>query len=191
MNKYTAGKIYKIVNNTNENIYVGSTINVLSTRFQGHKNKYNRQINGKDNTNIDLYNAFNEIGVNNFRIILIENYACNSKMELTQREDYYIQLLKPQYNKRRAYTTDAERKQYKRDIGIVYRNANKERVEKRKAAYRELNKHNHRCEACDYSTYQPSNLARHLQSKTHRLEQMEYDFDIEMDRLGNDITLFD
>ena len=39
-----------------------------------------------------------EIGIAKFKIILIVNYACNSKEELLSKEDEYIRSLKPELN---------------------------------------------------------------------------------------------
>ena len=41
MNKYNKGKIYKIVDNTNGNVYIGSTIQTLSQRLGGHETNLN------------------------------------------------------------------------------------------------------------------------------------------------------
>ena len=41
MNKYNNGKIYKIIDNTNDNIYIGSTTEpILSRRMAQHKSQY-------------------------------------------------------------------------------------------------------------------------------------------------------
>ena len=37
MSKYQNGKIYKIVDNTNDNVYIGSTINSLNVRLSKHE----------------------------------------------------------------------------------------------------------------------------------------------------------
>ena len=77
MPKYQKGKIYKIIDNTNDNIYIGSTIKTLKERLRQHKylNCSSREI----------------IKNNNYNIILIENYPCKSKEELELRERYHIE----------------------------------------------------------------------------------------------------
>ena len=85
--RYENGKIYKIVDNTNGNIYIGSTINSLSYRLSGHKTKYKSYLEGKcHNTR-----SFDIIKNNNYRIELLENYPCNNKKELETRERDYIE----------------------------------------------------------------------------------------------------
>ena len=37
MNKFHNSKIYKITDNTNNQVYIGSTIKTLQQRLQGHK----------------------------------------------------------------------------------------------------------------------------------------------------------
>ena len=47
MVNYQLGKIYKIVDNTNGNIYIGSTCKpYLSSRLAGHKADYNNYLLG-------------------------------------------------------------------------------------------------------------------------------------------------
>jgi len=105
---YKNGKIYKITNKVNELIYIGSTVQNLNYRFSSHISawKYNK------NTS-KLYNAFSEIGIENFNIVLIENFPCVNKRQLEERETYYIQLydsVEKGYNQGWAKTTE-ERKQ--------------------------------------------------------------------------------
>ena len=50
MVNYQLGKIYKLVDNTNGNIYIGSTCKpYLSSRLAAHKTDYNYYLNGKNN----------------------------------------------------------------------------------------------------------------------------------------------
>jgi len=91
MVNYKDGKIYKIVDNTNGNIYIGSTCcKLLCQRLRQHKNDYNRFINGKKN---DM-SSFVIIKNNDYYIELIENYPCDSKDELHKRERHFIKTLK-------------------------------------------------------------------------------------------------
>jgi len=59
---YSNGKIYKICNTINDDVYVGSTTQSLSKRFSRHKES------SKQSTkcNYKLYQTMNEIGPNNF-----------------------------------------------------------------------------------------------------------------------------
>ncbi len=76
---FGAGKIYKIVNNVNDIIYIGSTTQPLPKRFSCHKTQATTRT-----TKFNM--AMKEIGVGHFRIILIELFACTCKAELEARE---------------------------------------------------------------------------------------------------------
>ena len=83
---FNKGKIYKITNDYNDEVYIGSTCNTISRRFIQHKaasitEKYQ---------NIPLYKIMNEIGFERFRIELIEEYQCTDKYELRQKEGHFI-----------------------------------------------------------------------------------------------------
>jgi len=82
MNKYSQGKIYKIVDNTNNNVYYGSTTDTLSRRLSKHK--YDSKIRSSCRSLLIIKNG-------NYDIILIENYPCESKEQLETRERYYIE----------------------------------------------------------------------------------------------------
>lgn len=76
-NIYENGKIYKIINDATDKIYIGSTIQPLSKRLSQHKHK-------KSCCSRELL----ELG--NCKIILIENFKCDNKEQLTAREQYWI-----------------------------------------------------------------------------------------------------
>jgi hypothetical protein len=82
INKYQNGKIYQIVSFSHPDlIYYGSTIQTLSMRFAGH-----RRDTKKENSN----SSKQIICFDDAKILLIENYPCNSKEELTKKEAEYI-----------------------------------------------------------------------------------------------------
>jgi hypothetical protein len=77
--KYDNGKIYKIVDNTNEYPpYFGSTIQPLYKRKSQHKELRNKCMSKLI------------IASGDYDIILVENYPCKSKEELLMRERHYI-----------------------------------------------------------------------------------------------------
>ena len=88
MPDYQNSKIYKIVDNTNGNIYVGSTTEkYLSKRLQRHLSNYNQHLKG----NYCNVSSFEILKNNNYHIELIENVNCNDVYELRNRERYYIE----------------------------------------------------------------------------------------------------
>ena len=84
MPDFTKGKIYKITNDFNNDIYIGSTCNILTKRFSHHKAVISTE------QQRPLYKLMAGIGFERFRIELIENYPCKDKYELRQREGHYI-----------------------------------------------------------------------------------------------------
>jgi hypothetical protein len=96
MVNYQKSKIYKITFN-GEMKYVGSTVQPLKDRLSGHKTKV-----------CVVKTEGDKIGWENVMIILIENYKCNNKEELTQREQYWINELRPSLNINAAWVKPKE-----------------------------------------------------------------------------------
>ena len=86
---FTNCKMYKISNDYNDDIYVGSTCDTLIKRFSYHK----RGRNSVKWDNHPLFTLMREIGTERFAIYLIEDYSCNNKYELGQREGYWIRQI--------------------------------------------------------------------------------------------------
>ncbi len=84
---YSKGKIYKITNDYNYDIYVGFTCDTLVKRFSGH----HRSSYSTKKKNRPLHKLINEIGFERFRIQLVCDYPCEDKYQLRQKEGKYIQ----------------------------------------------------------------------------------------------------
>ena len=90
---YQKTKIYKIESHLGDKIYIGSTAKeYLSQRFQQHKVQYKRWKNGKVGK-YTSFELFDEYGIENCQIVLIEAYPCNSKDEKNAKEGHYIKTL--------------------------------------------------------------------------------------------------
>jgi len=88
MNKYNKGKIYKIVDNSNNNVYYGSTTEkYIDYRLSGHKTDYKLYLLGRR----DYRTSYKIIKNNNYHIELVEDVNCNNKFQLHERERYYIE----------------------------------------------------------------------------------------------------
>ena len=107
MPNYKNGIIYKIVNNIDDMIYIGSTTTKLCYRMAVHR------CNMRYNNNATLYQHMRKLGVNNFKIVLVEYYPCNSKDQLLRRERHIFDLHDKQIllNSNRPHTTCIERLQ--------------------------------------------------------------------------------
>ncbi len=122
---YQNTKIYKIESTKGDKIYIGSTTKqYLSQRMDTHRKDYKKWKNG-NNKRITSYELFDEYGVENCSIILLETFPCNSKDEAHAREAYYIRSLVC-VNK---VIPDRTPKEYKKDYYI----ANKEAIQKQKS----------------------------------------------------------
>jgi len=76
--KYDNGKIYKIVSDNTDDIYIGSTTNTLKQRLQEHESKYRKN-------NLGL-KACDILKFGSYRIELIQDFPCNNRCELYKRE---------------------------------------------------------------------------------------------------------
>ena len=116
-NKFKDGKIYKLIDNTNGNIYYGSTIQKLNVRLIKHKSDFTQFIRNKS---CSWYQSFRILINNDFKIELIENYPCNSHRKLQERENYYIINFK-NINKHRSYISLEEKKTVRHIYNKKYR----------------------------------------------------------------------
>ena len=129
MNKYENSKIYKIVNPDTDNIYIGSTCQkYLCTRFNGHKQDYKNFKSGKDRKHANSTLIFDASdNIYDTKIILIENFPCNSKEELQKREFEIITNTKNCVNSCNGkYIND--KKKYQKEKMREYRKNNKEKL---------------------------------------------------------------
>ena len=141
MVNYGNGKVYKIESHLGDKIYYGSTTKkYLSQRMDKHRNEYKRWLEGKTNL-IMSYKMFEQYGIENCKIILIENCSCESKDELTAREAYYIRNFDC-VNKVVPGRTDKEYQVANKDRRKEYLHQNKEKIQAQTRNYRETNKYN-------------------------------------------------
>jgi len=119
MPDYQKGKIYKLWSPQGNEIYIGSTINPLAKRLGQHKLK--RSCNSKY-----LFENYDDV-----KIELIEEFPCNSKMELNRREGEHIRNNEC-LNKRIAGRSHEEwcedNKEHLKEYNKEYRENNKERI---------------------------------------------------------------
>lgn len=143
---YTKTKIYKIWSPKGDKIYIGSTCkDRLCQRMTGHRNKYNYY--KKNNTNlITSYLLFDEYGIENCFIELIESKECSNKDEKNQLEGHYIRILEC-VNKNIIGRTLKEYYEDNKDKIKQYREANKESIKQ----YRKDNKESIKQYRTEYS----------------------------------------
>lgn len=142
--KYARGKIYKIVDNGYNEMYIGSTTEkTLALRLSKHKSKYKRFLNNQEKKILTVYNLFDKYGVENCKIELIENYSCASKEILERREGYHQQRNNC-VNKNIAGRTQKEynkdNKQKLNNAKNKWRSKNKDKRQIESKKYRETHK---------------------------------------------------
>jgi len=118
---YKNGKIYKIINDETDDEYYGSTIKPLKERFGDHKRDYRCYLNGKS----EYISSFEIVKYSSCKIVLVENFPCNSKYELEVREKYYIKNFKC-VNK---VIPTRSKKEYREDNKVIIREKSKKRYE--------------------------------------------------------------
>ena len=93
MVNYQNTKIYKIESHLGPKIYIGSTTKeYLSQRMDSHRGGYKQWKQGILNK-IMSYDLFDEYGVENCKIVLLEACPCNIFDEKASREAHYIKTL--------------------------------------------------------------------------------------------------
>jgi hypothetical protein len=104
-NKDKIGKIYKIVNSENDKIYVGSTkLQYLSKRMGHHRENCLKAPNcGK------LYPAMTSLGLDKFKIILLETITYADKEEIRAKEYEWIKKLECIENGYNTMSKDGEK----------------------------------------------------------------------------------
>ena len=125
---YQKGKIYKISSSKGDMIYIGSTVKkFLCERMAMHRHRYKEWKLGNYKNNFTSFRLFDDYGVENCSIILLESCPCNSKDELHAREAFYIKSMDC-VNK---VIPNRSKKEYYED--------NKESINKKKCQYRKEN----------------------------------------------------
>jgi hypothetical protein len=87
MPDYSNGKIYKLVSDKTNMIYIGSTKRSLKERIREHKKTF------KHNIGLNTSKKLFELG-GNISIELIKLFPCNCKKELEKEEGEYIKKYK-------------------------------------------------------------------------------------------------
>jgi len=154
---YANGRIYKIepICEHDENeVYYGSTCQLLCKRMDSHRSNYKSWKNG-NRAKTFSYELFEKYGIENCKIYLVELYPCETKEELLAREGYYIKNNKcvnrmvagrtqKQYYEEHRVTINERQKKYAfdnkdkiKEYNDEYRQNNKEFIAERSKVYYE------------------------------------------------------
>lgn len=169
MTKFKKGKMYKLTNTIDDELYVGSTIQTLKQRMYNH-NKHR-----KKKSHWKVYKHLNQIGWGNVSIELIEDYPCNSKKKLLKRERYWKDKLNSKLNERKPYISNKERKKEARNRSSEWRK-NKDNIIKAKKVKDEWYQRNKKkvlerikqIVKCDCGlSFRQDSIRRHKKTKKH------------------------
>ena len=137
MTDYRQGKVYRIVCNTTGLTYYGSTCEpTIARRLAGHVSAW--KLWKKDHLK-KVTTSYKVLENENYEIVLVELAPCNSKMELHQRERYYIESNEC-VNKNIPTRTDEKYRRDNIDTINEYRLNNKERFSEQRAGHYLINK---------------------------------------------------
>ena len=154
---YSKGKIYKITNDYNDDVFVGFTCDTLIKVFSKHKS----DSNSKEKINKPLYKLIHEIGFERFRIQLILDFPCEDRGQLCQKTCECVRLYGKNLNLKGKEQVDL--KKLRKEEKIRHEEETKrietERIKKRGEKVE--------CD-CGFS-YHKYYKTRHLQSKKHLL----------------------
>ena len=155
MVNYENGKIYKLYSPSKNLIYIGSTTQPLCKRLSKHLTDY-REYN-KDN-NKSYYTSFMVLECEDYKIELIEDYKCNNRQQLEQKEGEHIRnniccnkniagrTIKEYYETNKEYFRTLNKKNYETNKQQIterhkkYYEANKEKIKEQTKQYRINNK---------------------------------------------------
>ena len=176
-NKFYNSKIYKIIDNTNDNVYIGSCCSSLKTRLSKHKCSYEMFLFNNIKSfeiikNKDYIKSFDIIKNNDYKIELLEDCDINTKHELFERERFFIEnneclnknipdiSYKQYYNDNINKIDYYQKEYYKKKIEKKYKEAKK---------YYETNKDKfkERFECECGSQYMRYNKSKHLKTIKH------------------------
>jgi len=134
-------KIYKIVNDENNEIYIGSTKQSLAKRFAEHKANYKCHNKGVKSERTSSFDLFDKYGLDNCSIVLIEQYDVTSReQQLKYERKHYDELKKHIVNKVKPHRSQKEYIKYSNEASKKQRETNKDAIKEYKQKYYVQNK---------------------------------------------------
>ena len=173
VNIYDNGYIYEVLNDVNTDAYVGSSCLEEQVRFGNHTSRANSGATSK------FYRMMREIGVEHFRLEVIEPWPCTTPQALRMREEYWRKQRNATYNSYRCHVSVEEYKEEKsiyskgryiekQVILLSYQNIyNKNNRDKLKLDEAKGIPNPHHCKTCKSYFTLASDLKRHYTSKKH------------------------
>eukprot|EP00438_Fugacium_kawagutii_P018336 Skav212485 [mRNA] locus=scaffold385:584863:585342:- [translate_table: standard] len=154
---YSKAKIYQVLNDVDDDVYIGATCQSLSMRMAGHRRTKN--LTGK-NKNMKLYQKMRELGEEHFYIELVEETPCENKEQLRAIEGEYIRSIGTLNHNVAGRTM----KQYTEDNKEKKAEYDKKRFQERREEILNKGKQPCQCETCG-KTIRTDNLRRHMKTQ--------------------------
>jgi hypothetical protein len=124
------GRVYKITNEDESIVYIGSTTKTLQARWSGHKCEFKGWIDGKRLNRCSIYNHFQEHGIDSFEIHLVSEHEIEDQHQLLEFEQLVIDTTNC-VNQIRAHRTDQQRLEGLRTYGRLNKETIKARLAER------------------------------------------------------------
>ena len=131
---YDKAKIYQIINDVSDDVYIGATCQPLSKRMAEHR----ISMKSKRDKHIKLYQKMAEIGVEHFRIELIKETPCENIEQLRAIEGKYIRelgTLNSKVSGRNSAQYNQEFKERYKPTKQKYKESNKESINEKNREY--------------------------------------------------------
>ena len=187
---YKNGKTYQLISDETDFIYVGSTTQQLAKRFWDHKDKAKKGLKSK------VYQTMRDIGIETFRIVLINEFPCETKEQLCAEEERCRKEINQEklLNTKRCYANvpfglpvEEYKKEYSKEnkdkiqeYQKEYIKENKDKIKEHKKEYYKENKDKIREHKKEYYKENKENItcdcgsivltirqSRHLKTKKH------------------------
>jgi hypothetical protein len=143
MVNYNNGKIYKIESHLGDKVYIGSTTKeLLSQRMTAHRKSFNTWKQGKRDLTTSFL-LFDEYGIENCSMVLLELCPCETKDVLHAREAHYIrtvQCVNKMIPQRTQKEYKLDNKEKIKEDSKEYYSKNKEIITEKHKSYYEDNK---------------------------------------------------
>ena len=139
MVNYQNGKIYRIVSDSAGLQYIGSTCQNLSMRMCGHRSDYKRYLVGK----YTWVSSFTVLENEDAHVVLVENFPCNTREELLQRERFHIENTQCVNKQITGRTPKEYYEEHRDDITEYYREyyyLNRDKCLEKAKVYRDTNR---------------------------------------------------
>ena len=171
---YSQGKIYRLVNNDNDLIYIGSTCQTLANRLSQHRRDYKKY---QANLSQNYCSSYEILKHPSAKILLVRHMACENKDQLCAIREAYVKV-NDCVNKGnlKKMAASAYKKRYRKINGINLMEKHDcpcggryategVSTHKKSKMHSEFMKTHHKCECGAF--YKPADEQDHCQSSEH------------------------